>query len=453
MAAERTSAVSTPASATENVEWRLSDFVDAVAAEVDRAQDTLAFKSYARGLSVSLKGLDLDVSVTARMDGQGQVFFRTTEPGAPGATLLKLDFEEVLRTQVEEVRTAEDPKDGQPIETLPGISQAEIDALAALSVTTVEGLLLYARTPAMLRELARKSGVAEVRLRMWLGFPYLSRITPAKGAAGQETVIEGGNLGSQDPHDTVIFPGKPGEILSWSASKIVARVPAGAVSGMACARIDGAFTNFLPWEAASEPPPPPPLKLTALSPAKGTAGSVLSVTLQGTGFSEGITLSFGTSIRVDQVNVEGAGRITARLTLEESAEAGPRDVTVVVGPVRDTLRAGFTVESQSLPVDFSVTGVAPNRGTAGSKLHVDILGSGFQPGAFVSFGPQLQLTGVHSISPTKIRVDLFLPATAVGRHGVTVTNPDKRTITKGNVFEVVAPALKASASRSRKKQE
>lgn len=435
---------------SENVEWTLSDFVDAIAAEVDRAQDTLVLKSHARGLSVSLKGLDLDVAVNVRMSPEGRVYFRTVEAGSPCCTVLKLDLEEVLQAQVEEVRMPAERQDGQPVETLPGITQAEIDAFAALSITTVEGLLLYARTPATLRELARKGRIAEPRLRRWLGFPYLSRIRPPKGAAGQETVIEGGNLGEKSAGDAVFFPGREAAVLSWSASRIVVKVPPGAVSGTVYARIDGALTNLLPWEAASSEVPPPPLKLTGLSPAAGTAGSSLSVTLQGTGFAEGITLSFGPSVRVDQVTLDEPGRITARLTLDEDAAAGARDVTAVLGDARDTLPGGFAVEaSPPREDDLAVTGVTPNLGVAGLPLPVEILGQGFREGVSVTFGPKVQVAAIHGVSPTRIQALLLLPAAAVGRHGVTITNPDGKTATLAKALKVAAPPK----SESGRKQE
>src|SRR5689334_13317699 len=90
-------------STPEHLEWRFAGFSAAVASAVDRAQDTLAFKSLTRGFSVSLKGLSLDLSVYVRMDGQGRVFFRTAEAGQTGASLLKLELEEVFREQIEEV--------------------------------------------------------------------------------------------------------------------------------------------------------------------------------------------------------------------------------------------------------------------------------------------------------------------------------------------------------------
>ena len=38
--------VTNAAEVAVNQEWQLSDFVDAIAAEVDRAEDTLSLKSY-----------------------------------------------------------------------------------------------------------------------------------------------------------------------------------------------------------------------------------------------------------------------------------------------------------------------------------------------------------------------------------------------------------------------
>lgn len=315
----------------ENVEWTLSDFLDTLAAEVDRAQDTLLLKARTRSLSVSLKGLDLDVAVDVRMSPEGRVFFRTVEAGAPCCTVLKLDLEEVLQAQVEEVRTPAGPQEGRPVETLPGITPAETGALAALSVTTVEALLLHSRTPATLRELARKSGIAEPRLRLWLGFPYLSRIRPPKGAAGQEALIEGGNLGERGADDAVFFGGTEAAVLSWSASRIVAKVPPGALSGTVYARIDGALTNLLPWEAESgdQPPPPPEevLAVTGVTPNVGIAGLPLPVEIQGQGFREGVSVTFGPKVQVAAVHGVSPTKIQALLHLP-AGSAGRHGVTV-----------------------------------------------------------------------------------------------------------------------------
>ncbi|HEY9653133.1 MAG TPA: hypothetical protein V6C95_20920, partial [Coleofasciculaceae cyanobacterium] len=78
---------STPTSGAENndttidnQEWQLADFVDAIAAEIDHAEDTLSLKSYARGMSFAIKQLSLDLEVTVRRDTNGRILFRTVDP-------------------------------------------------------------------------------------------------------------------------------------------------------------------------------------------------------------------------------------------------------------------------------------------------------------------------------------------------------------------------------------
>jgi len=83
-----------------NTEWRLADMVDAIAAEIDRAEDTLALKSYARGMSFAIKQLSLDLQVAVRRDSDGNIKFRTAEPNATGSTTLKLDFAQILQNQL-----------------------------------------------------------------------------------------------------------------------------------------------------------------------------------------------------------------------------------------------------------------------------------------------------------------------------------------------------------------
>ena len=58
-----------------NTEWQLAEMVDAITAEIDRAEDTLALKSYARGMSFSITQLSLDLQVAVRRDSNGHVKF------------------------------------------------------------------------------------------------------------------------------------------------------------------------------------------------------------------------------------------------------------------------------------------------------------------------------------------------------------------------------------------
>ena len=91
-------------SSDDNVEWQLADLVDAISAEVDRAEDTLALKSYARKVSFAIKKIALDVEVTLRRAPDGRLFFRSMDPGGTSDTLLKLDFAQVLENQLIGIR-------------------------------------------------------------------------------------------------------------------------------------------------------------------------------------------------------------------------------------------------------------------------------------------------------------------------------------------------------------
>lgn len=83
-----------------NTEWQLAEMVDAIAAEIDQAEDTLALKSYGRGMSFSIRQLSLDLQVSVRRDDNGQVKFRTADPNATGASTIKLDFAQLLKSQL-----------------------------------------------------------------------------------------------------------------------------------------------------------------------------------------------------------------------------------------------------------------------------------------------------------------------------------------------------------------
>ena len=158
--------------AAANVEWELADFVDAIAAEFDRAEDTLALKSYGRGALLSVRGIALDLGVGVRRAADGRVFFRAAEPGAAGAATLRLDFGPLLQSQVEGARRPLDqvvvPR---RLDALAGITLRDTAALRALGVFTADDLERCTPTPAALAAVARKAEIAEPRLRRWLGLP------------------------------------------------------------------------------------------------------------------------------------------------------------------------------------------------------------------------------------------------------------------------------------------
>ncbi|NEO76943.1 ABC transporter substrate-binding protein [Moorena sp. SIO4G3] len=234
----------------ENTEWQLADMVDAIAAEIDRAEDTLSLKSYARGKSMAIKQLKLDIEVKLRRTSDGKILFRTTDPGENSATVIKLDFAQVLESQLQGVRKQLDqPISTRPLTTLPGITEAEIKQLNGIGIYSVNDLEGYTQTAAMVAELSRKTGIADSRIRIWRQLPFLSEVKPAKGLPGSQVVIEGGNFGDRDPNAAVLFQGQPAQILEWSKSRLIVTMPEVTGSGVLFVVIDGQSTNLLSWEA------------------------------------------------------------------------------------------------------------------------------------------------------------------------------------------------------------
>jgi peptide/nickel transport system substrate-binding protein len=236
-----------------NTEWRLADMVDAIASEIDRAEDTLALKSYARGMSFAIKQLSLDLQVAVRRDGDGHIKFRTVEPNATGSTTLKLDFAQILQSQVSaNRRKLDEDADRRPVEAL-GLSSEEIRRLNAIAIYSIDDLRRYTQTAAMIGEVSRKTSIDDARLRQVLGLPYLEALKPARGLPGSIILLEGGNFGAVQPSQaSVYFQGVAVSIVAWSNARIQVQIPANATgSGVIFLVINDQISNTIDWEVVT----------------------------------------------------------------------------------------------------------------------------------------------------------------------------------------------------------
>ena len=238
---------------SDNREWQLADFVDAVASEIDRAEDTLSLKSHARGVTFALKQLNLELEVKVRRDTTGRILFRTTNPDEASATVLKLDLAQMLQGQLHALRKPLNDANGRDLNTLPEITAIEIAALNNIAIYSVDDLERYTQSTAMIVEVARKSNIADARLRRWLGLPYIAELKPPAGAPGSTVLIEGGNFGAiAAPSATILFQGQPLNVLSWSDGRISVQMPQlNRGSGALFAVINNQTTNALNWEVSA----------------------------------------------------------------------------------------------------------------------------------------------------------------------------------------------------------
>jgi hypothetical protein len=177
--------------------------------------------------------------------------------------------------------------------------------------------------------------------------------------------------------------------------------------------------------------------VSAVNPSSGNPGQTLEVVISGSGFESGAQASFGGGISGTILSTTPTS-IRVRLAISGDAVPGSRDVTVnnPVSGESDTLPRGFTVGGGGP----SVTAVEPSAGNPGDTLQVTIEGSNFRTGARVSFGDGVTVN-VNSVSENAIAARLTIAAGArIGARDVTVTNPDGRSATLPDGFNVESPA-------------
>ncbi|HEU4872422.1 MAG TPA: IPT/TIG domain-containing protein [Pyrinomonadaceae bacterium] len=190
------------------------------------------------------------------------------------------------------------------------------------------------------------------------------------------------------------------------------------------------FDNF---EAATNSAPAP--TVTAISPTSGSTSGGTSVTITGTGFSSGATVSLGGAAATN-VMVVSPTSITATTS---ARTAGTVDVVVTnTDTLNGTLSSGYTYTA-SAP---TVTAISPTSGSTSGGTSVTITGTGFSSGATVSLGGAAA-TNVMVVSPTSITATTS--ARGAGTVDVMVTNPDSLngTLSSGYTYSSPDPGAPA----------
>ena len=204
-----------------------------------------------------------------------------------------------------------------------------------------------------------EGGVASNGVAFTVPAPQITSISPSSGVVGTQVTINGSGFGATQGNSTVDFyNGWPGSVVSWSATQIVATVPAHAATGAVTVTVNtvGSNTN----QIFTMPNP----VITNLSPTSGAVGT--SVTINGSGFgasqgSSNVTLDFAvapvTSWNDTQIVITVPNAISGAMVVTEGGVASN-------GPT-------FTVPAPQ------ITSISP--ASAGAGDTVTISGSGFGP--------------------------------------------------------------------------
>jgi sugar lactone lactonase YvrE len=213
----------------------------------------------------------------------------------------------------------------------------------------------------------------------------LTSIEPPSGPGGTPVTLVGTAFGPAQGTTRVLFGSAASpEILSWSNTRIVARVPYGLIPGQVGASLstDSGASNSLPFTVTTTP------YVAAIAPASAVQGSKVTVTLSGSNLG---TCSVGMNrngAAATDVVVDNASKVVERfgapdlpdllrVNVEVAASALPGDLAVSCGSSLPTVTADnrFTVIPRpSVIVGAVGTGSAGLSGDNGPVLQAELNG-------------------------------------------------------------------------------
>jgi hypothetical protein len=172
--------------------------------------------------------------------------------------------------------------------------------------------------------------------------------------------------------------------------------------------------------------------ISGISPASGPTAGATQVTISGTGFAAGATVSFG-GIPASSVNVIGSTSITL---ISPARTGGSVDVVVTNPDGQSATRTNGYLYVAPIPPPIVDT-VTPNSGTIAGGTSITISGSQFSIGATVNIGGT-SATNVTVVNSTTISATT--PAHAAGTFDLVVTNSDGQASTLVNAFTYFVPS-------------
>ncbi len=273
-------------------------------------------------------------------------------------------------------------------------------------------------------------------------FASSNAVTPNSGSSlgGTSVTIGGTNF---EPNATVTFGGNraTGVTVNGAGTSITLSTPAHAAGAVDITVInpDGG-TATLSAGYTYTAAPAPTINSGGVSPSSGSSLGGTTVTIAGTNFASGASVSFGgTRALVAVVLSPSSIQVST-----PARSAGTVEVTVTNADGQSVTATGaFTYNAAPAP-SITSGGISPSTGSAQGGTVVTISGANFAQGLAVSFGG---VAGTKvTVSSDGSSVSVTTPAHAAGAVNVVVTNPDGQAATAAGGFTYSAanaPAITA----------
>lgn len=306
--------------------------------------------------------------------------------------------------------------------------------VAAPSASVISATQIFATTPAHapgLVSVAVTNGNGSSTLPNSFTFiqpPLLSAVSPPQGPTAGGTAVtltgSGFTTGTSARFGGVLAS----SVVIVSSTTITCLTPAGP-AGPADVQVSNANgVNILPGAFTYLPPP----TITSVAPQQGPASGGTSVTIQGTGFTAGASVTFGgqpaastTFVSATQLTAVTAARAPGTVAVGVSGSAGST-----------SLPGAFTFMGS-----LTLTGVSPATGGTSGQQQVLLFGTNFTPATSVTFGGVPALA-VDFDSTTQLTVET--PPHAEGVVSIVATN-ENGTATLPGAFTYGSPAPQVSS--------
>ena len=266
--------------------------------------------------------------------------------------------------------------------------------------------------------------------------PTLTSINPASGAqSAAVTVTLTGTNFVDGPSVNVSNSGiAVSNVNVVSATQMTATLTIASTAALGPASVTVATPGGISAAVTFTVTPPGPV-ISSISPASGTLGASVPVTLTGANFLAGATVAVSNSgVTVSNVTVVSATQITANFAIAVTASPGPANVTVTASN-GTSAPAVFTIN----PAGPTLTSISPTSGSQGTTVPVTLTGTNFIAGAAVNVSNTgITISNLTVVGPTQITATFVIAASApLSTASVTVTTS---TGTSGPVsFGVTQP--------------
>jgi hypothetical protein len=395
---------------------------------------TLTGTNFASGATVLVNGVAAtavtfvsatQVRATTPAGSAGARTVQITNPSGQSASLANA-FTYVGGPGLSSVSPTSGPTSGGTTITINGsgfVSGAtvRVNGVAATGVTFVSATQLRANTP------AAGAGTFAVQVTnpdtqvgtlasafTYVAPPAVTSVSPTSGpTTGGTTITVTGSAFVSGATVRVNGVAATG-VTFLSATQVRAVTPAGTAGARSVqvTNPDGQSSTLANAFTYTTTTPSP--TLTAITPATGSTAGGTAVTLTGTNFTAGATVTIGGTAATSVV-IASATSITA---VTPAGAAGARDVRVTLtGGQTATLTGAFTYTTPQVPSP-TVTSLSPVSGPTAGGTAVALTGTNFTAGATVTVGGAAA-TSVVVVSST--RITAVTPAGAAGARDVRVT--------------------------------